>query len=413
MIKKYLILFFLAFTTFAYSQVSNVRLDNNVYDYLSRLSQKGIIQYEDLVKPLSRRYIASKLIEARERINKLTSLQKDELEFYEKEFGFEIQKQNSEGRRQISKEGSESKIENQEPRTQNQELRTQNQERRTQNQERRTQNQERRTQNQESGIQQQDTTQKRDLFDKSWEFEVLSPAEEEENERNGERLKGEWEKGRMGEREKENFTFFGKDPFDRYRMFSYRNNLTYLNVKPNLGYENGSWEGDSYGNLFLGLGFQGEIGDVIGFNFELKQTRQSPRVIKFYITDFSKNTSIDLTLADAERLEYASVNVDLGVSWDWGSFTVGKNFLNWGYGESGKIVLSEKAPSFPYIRLDLKPADWFRFNYIHAWLNSDVIDSNSFYSSLRYQEYGNTDRYTYISKFLAVQSVTFIPLGRD
>ncbi len=50
----------------ASAQVSNVKLDNDVYKYLSNLSSKGIIDYDDLVKPLSRRYIAEKLIEARE-----------------------------------------------------------------------------------------------------------------------------------------------------------------------------------------------------------------------------------------------------------------------------------------------------------------------------------------------------------
>ncbi|MCB0748630.1 MAG: hypothetical protein KDC90_14310, partial [Ignavibacteriae bacterium] len=140
MIKKYLILFFVISSAALYSQVSNVRLDNNVYDYLSRLSQKGIIQYEDLVKPHSRRYIASRLIEARERINKLTSLQKDELEFYEKEFGFEIEKLVPSIKHQIS---------------------------RTENQVLRTHNQESGIQYPTASIQAQDTAKKRDLFDKS------------------------------------------------------------------------------------------------------------------------------------------------------------------------------------------------------------------------------------------------------
>ncbi len=80
------------------------------------------------------------------------------------------------------------------------------------------------------------------------------------------------------------------------------------------------------------------------------------------------------------------MNVDLGFKWDWGSFTIGKNHLNWGYAENGKIVLSEKAPSFPYVRLDIKPTDWLTFNYIHAWLNSDVVDTNSLYSTWRVSE---------------------------
>ncbi len=31
------------------------------------------------------------------------------------------------------------------------------------------------------------------------------------------------------------------------------------------------------------------------------------------------------------------------------------------------------------LRLDIKPVDWLRFNYMHGWLSSDVPDSNSFF----------------------------------
>ncbi len=101
------------------------------------------------------------------------------------------------------------------------------------------------------------------------------------------------------------------------------------------------------------------------------------------------------------------LNLNIGADWGWGSFTIGKNHLNFGYAENGKIILSEKAPSFPYIRLDIKPTNWFRFNYVHAWLNSEVIDSSSYYSTWRYRANENTDKYSIYPKFLAMHSVTF------
>ena len=52
----------------------------------------------------------------------------------------------------------------------------------------------------------------------------------------------------------------------------------------------------------------------------------------------------------------------IATDWSWGSFSFGKDFHEWGYAESGLLVLSQKPPSYGFIRLDIKPVDWFRFN---------------------------------------------------
>ena len=49
--------------------------------------------------------------------------------------------------------------------------------------------------------------------------------------------------------------------------------------------------------------------------------------------------------------------------------------MQWGYTENGRMVLSNKAPTYPYIRLDYQPFKWLTFNYVHAFLNSNIIDS--------------------------------------
>jgi hypothetical protein len=355
-----------------FSQVSNVKLDHDVYSFLSKLSQKGIIEYTDLVKPLSRRYVAQKLVDAKNKLTRLTKLQFEELKFYEAEFGYEIERLKIEDR---SKEL--------EDRTQDSEYNKQNPEPRIEKQKSSFKTKDERTDEGE--------TKKRDLLDKSWEFEVRNSKVGKENVDTANEL----------------YTYVEKDPYQRWRFFGYQNSQINLNVNPIMGYEIANWEKSNYQNLILGLNFRGEIGGILGFNFELVQTRESPRVKSFLYNGFSKNTAIDVQLADAERMEYATVNVDLGVNWEWGSFTIGKNHLNWGYAENGKIVLSEKSPSFPYIRLDIKPTEWLTFNYMHAWLKSDVVDTNSFYSSWRIRGNENENRFSYIQKFMAMHSVTF------
>jgi hypothetical protein len=77
-----------------------------------------------------------------------------------------------------------------------------------------------------------------------------------------------------------------------------------------------------------------------------------------------------------------------------------------GYGEGGKLILSNKAPSFPLIRLDIKPTKWFSFNYAHIWLNSNLVDS----SSIRPTSPQTGNQFAYRSKYMAIHSLTFIPL---
>jgi hypothetical protein len=355
-----------------FSQVSNVKLDHDVYDFLSKLSQKGIIEYNDLVKPLSRRYVAQKLVDAKTKYAKLTKLQLEQLKFYEVEFGYEIEKQMIEVR---SKELG---------------VRSKEIEDRTHDSEYRIEKQESSFKTKDEGLKERET-KNRDQLDKSSEFEVRNSKVETENVETANEL----------------YTFVENDPYKRWRFFGYRNSLINLNVSPILGYETANWEKSNYQNLSLGLNFHGEIGNILGINFELIHTRQTPGRINNLYNMFSKHTKIQVFLLDSERLEYPYLNVDLGLDWDWGTFSIGKNHLNWGYAENGKIVLSSKAPSFPYIRLDIHPTDWFRFNYIHAWLSSDVIDTSSFYSSWRVRSNQTKNRYSYIQKFIAMHSVTF------
>ena len=77
---------FLVLSTLAFAQVVYEPLHRDVYKFLSRLSQKSVIVFDDQVRPVSRKYIALKLIEASEKSNQLTSLEKEELEFYSKRF---------------------------------------------------------------------------------------------------------------------------------------------------------------------------------------------------------------------------------------------------------------------------------------------------------------------------------------
>ncbi|MFW9928938.1 MAG: hypothetical protein ACFFD1_06080, partial [Candidatus Thorarchaeota archaeon] len=85
-----IVLLFFIFNSIIYAQTTYEPLYNDVYPFLSRLAQKGIIQLDDQIKPLSREYIAEKLIQLDSLKYKLTNLEQEELEFFKKDFFTEM-----------------------------------------------------------------------------------------------------------------------------------------------------------------------------------------------------------------------------------------------------------------------------------------------------------------------------------
>lgn len=103
-------------------------------------------------------------------------------------------------------------------------------------------------------------------------------------------------------------------------------------------------------------------------------------------------------------IDYSETRGGLMYSWKWGAIGIVKDQLIWGNNYNGSIVFSGRTPTFAQIKLELKPAKWFEFNYIHGWLVSEVIDSSrSYWDGDIYREVMN-------SKFVAANMFTFIPI---
>ena len=276
--------------------------NNDIYDFLDRLSQKGIIHYNDLIKPLPRKIILQQLLSAYENFDLLTDIEKKELEFFKKDFGFE-----------------------------------------------------------QTFVYQDD-------------------------------------------RIKRPFTYVGKDNYDRYHLFSYEDDFFKLNISPILGFEYGLIDNKKATHFWNGVSLYGYVGDNIGFSFDFRDNRESGDNIDRTDGITQKPAVTGIKNVNPNTIEYSKVNANVSIDWKWGSFAVGKEFIEWGYGDNGLIVMSQKAPSFPLLRLDINPVEWLSFNYFHAWLNSDVIDSSSFY----YTEHGDL-RFSYRNKFMASHTLTIRP----
>ena len=302
-----------------FAQVVYEPLHRGVYKFLDRVSQKGLVDVNDEIKPISRKYITEGLIKLKSQLKFFTPLEKEEYEFYKKEFGTEIG---------ALVRGAE--------------------------------------------VLGEETDLK---------FEELESNKYKPN-------------------------FISKDKFGRYRLFSYADDLFKVNFSPILGYDIGSRDGEKLTHSWNGIYFYGYLGDKIGFSFDFRDNRESGLKADKK-KSFTPETGNLVTHDKGNSFDYSEIHTTLATDWAWGSFAVGKDFLEWGYGESGKLVLSNKAPSFPFVRLDLWPATWLRFNYIHGWLSSDVIDSNEIYASLR----NGDNRILYREKYLASHTITLYPIS--
>ncbi|MDP2365817.1 MAG: hypothetical protein Q8M94_18860, partial [Ignavibacteria bacterium] len=300
---------FLILSSLAFAQVVYEPLHRDVYSFLSRLSQKSVIVFDDQVRPVSRKYIAQKLIEASEKSTQLTSLEKEELGFYSKDFKRE--------------------------------------------------------------------------FDLINNVEIDSAL----------------------------MTAVGYDDGDRLRLFSFRNNLFSLNVSPILGLKIGSRDNEKLTHIWNGIYTYGYIDKFIGFSFDFRDNSESGKTVDKHktftpVTGIEGRTNENIVNYSTEKTEYSEINAVVATDWSWGSFSVGKGFHEWGYGESGLLVLSQKPPSYGFIRLDIKPVDWLRFNYMHGWLSSGIPDSNSFF----YNTAGGIS-FSFRDKFIATHSLIVTPLS--
>ena len=302
------IFLFLVLSSFAFAQVVYEPLHRDVYKFLSRLSQKSVFAFDDQVRPVSRKYIAQKLIEASEKSDQLTSLEKEELEFYSRDFKFE--------------------------------------------------------------------------FDMINDVKIASSQ----------------------------ITIVGYDEGDRLRLFGYRNNLFSLNLSPILGIKAGSRDREKLTHFWNGIYTYGYIDKYVGFSFDFRDNTETGNTIDKLkeftpVTGVEAKSSLNAPLYSLDKMEYSESKAVLATDWSWGSFAIGKDFLEWGYSESGLLVLSQKPPSYGFIRLDIKPVDWLKFNYMHGWLSSGVIDSNSIF----YNTSGGIS-FSFIDKFIATHSLIITPV---
>lgn len=87
----------------------------------------------------------------------------------------------------------------------------------------------------------------------------------------------------------------------------------------------------------------------------------------------------------------------------FGSIGIQKEHIQWGNSQHASIIASANAPSVPMVTLKLTPVRWLEFNYFHAWLTPDAIDTTFFASSAGVV-------YERKHKYMAANMLTFMPI---
>lgn len=289
-----------------YGQVVWENYRNEVYNYLSRMAQKGFITFDDVSRPVSRNYIAKSLQTLLDDEPKLSSVEKKELDFYLQEYG-----------------NASSLLTN----------------------------------------------------------------------------------------DSSKVSFLKKDANQRWRAFNAKNKDFLINVDPVIQGGGVAATGKNYTHKSVGMELWGQIGKHIGFQFYGNDITESRSGNGLDSSVFRNPDPGFVLLTDTttnhNTINYSEIRANIGYSWKNGSISLGQDNLLWGYGENGRIILSDKAPNYPYIRLDYRPFSWLKFQYVHAWLSSDIVDSSRTYGFGNIVYGGRS--VIYVPKFMASHSITITP----
>ena len=197
------------------------------------------------------------------------------------------------------------------------------------------------------------------------------------------------------------------NPAIQQNIITYKENGFGLIVNPVGNFTMQSRNGKS--NTIQGKGFQlmGYAGNRIGFQLSFMDINEQGRFDSLRIDNELPGFDRRET-TNPKILNYSQMNATLSYRLNKGMITVGQDQQVLGYGKYGNIVLSDKAPAYPFYALNYQPSSWLKFNYMHAWLESGVLDTRATYD-LNNKVYGGV-RQQYLPKFFATHSVEIAPM---
>lgn len=179
-----------------------------------------------------------------------------------------------------------------------------------------------------------------------------------------------------------------------------------LNFRPiggGTGYANSS--GNIYnsyfgGNIYL-YGFKN-----IGIYANYRDSYQAKEVLALptYLTQ-SLGANYKLNEGTRTGGDYSEMRGGITYTYKWFNLGIVKDHIQWGNNYNGSNILSGRTPSFPIIKMQVKPTKWFELNYFHGWLVSEEIDSGRTYNPGT-----GKPRIVFRDKYIAANFITIGPI---
>lgn len=191
-------------------------------------------------------------------------------------------------------------------------------------------------------------------------------------------------------------------PEERWHLFPYRSAPGTFNVDLVGGYSiQANPTNTNTKTRSNGLFAYGYAGDFLGLYLYFRDNQESGTYrdarkdltpLQGQIISKGLDNALQYDLADAQ------MNFDLSFL----TISIEKMPNVWGAGYRGNLILSDKPPSYPQIKMRARLGKDVDFTFIHSWLSSDVVDSlNSYYA---HTVRGTGDyRTIYRQKYLAAQ----------
>lgn len=180
--------------------------------------------------------------------------------------------------------------------------------------------------------------------------------------------------------QKKQFDYFSLDESKRLDVFKYLDSNITIKVNPILGFSYESifkhnqktttWGFNISGKHKSGINFHFYFNDNIVYNLDY-----------YNKIDFLNKQGRILTVNGKNRSEFSETIGSLTFSNEWLKLGIVKDNLTFGEGKNSKLILSNRAPSFPALVIELKLSDWLSINSLHGWLISGIGDSSKSYET--------------------------------
>jgi len=209
----------------------------------------------------------------------------------------------------------------------------------------------------------------------------------------------------------EQISLFKKDQNKRWRAGAIIANDFEFYIDPLLGINNFSGTKKNIKQLSNGFELWGTAGKNknLGYQVYYRDYTETGNVNNNFREESTTPGNILVGAKLDNQINYTDIRANINYSFKKGNISLGKDNLIWGYGENSNIVLSNKAPSYPYLRLDYRPLKWLNFNYTHAWLNSNIADSSLSYFT-NSGRIDNDFRLVFVQKYLATHSIEILAM---